>query len=182
MCVFVFAAGFGFLTRQLMSLAGGRLVLALEGGHDLTAICDASEACVSSLLGIQVWLMEFFTSVCLFFWVFFTVSWSTVSHFLLQLEGLGRNSVSRSSLFFHSFKCHSSHHGSATTMCSLKWCFHFNKHSAKFWQNWSQSYFTSRWSVLKFFPGSVEFWFIVRMLRLFLKVLQNRQANETFSV
>uniref|UniRef100_A0A3Q3ADQ6 Histone deacetylase n=1 Tax=Kryptolebias marmoratus TaxID=37003 RepID=A0A3Q3ADQ6_KRYMA len=44
---------FGFLTRQLMSLAGGRLVLALEGGHDLTAICDASEACVSALLGIQ---------------------------------------------------------------------------------------------------------------------------------
>lgn len=37
-----------------MSLAGGRLVLALEGGHDLTAICDASEACVSALLGIQV--------------------------------------------------------------------------------------------------------------------------------
>ncbi|MEQ2192729.1 Histone deacetylase 4, partial [Xenoophorus captivus] len=44
---------FGFLTRQLMSLAGGRLILALEGGHDLTAICDASEACVSALLGIQ---------------------------------------------------------------------------------------------------------------------------------
>lgn len=30
------------------------MVLALEGGHDLTAICDASEACVSALLGIQV--------------------------------------------------------------------------------------------------------------------------------
>uniref|UniRef100_A0A671W254 histone deacetylase n=1 Tax=Sparus aurata TaxID=8175 RepID=A0A671W254_SPAAU len=42
---------FGYLTRQLMSLAGGRVVLALEGGHDLTAICDASEACVSALLG-----------------------------------------------------------------------------------------------------------------------------------
>uniref|UniRef100_A0A3Q3KEV9 Histone deacetylase n=1 Tax=Monopterus albus TaxID=43700 RepID=A0A3Q3KEV9_MONAL len=42
---------FGYLTRQLMALAGGRLVLALEGGHDLTAICDASEACVSALLG-----------------------------------------------------------------------------------------------------------------------------------
>ncbi|XP_029012298.1 histone deacetylase 7 isoform X2 [Betta splendens] len=49
----VTAKCFGFLTRQLMSLAGGRLVLALEGGHDLTAICDASEACVSALLGIQ---------------------------------------------------------------------------------------------------------------------------------
>lgn len=29
-------------------------MLALEGGHDLTAICDASEACVSALLGIEV--------------------------------------------------------------------------------------------------------------------------------
>ncbi|XP_073329361.1 histone deacetylase 4 isoform X1 [Pagrus major] len=45
---------FGYLTRQLMSLAGGRLVLALEGGHDLTAICDASEACVSALLGNEL--------------------------------------------------------------------------------------------------------------------------------
>ena len=37
-----------------MGLAGGRIVLALEGGHDLTAICDASEACVSALLGNEV--------------------------------------------------------------------------------------------------------------------------------
>uniref|UniRef100_A0A8C8GTR8 histone deacetylase n=1 Tax=Oncorhynchus tshawytscha TaxID=74940 RepID=A0A8C8GTR8_ONCTS len=44
---------FGFLTRQLMGLAGGRVIMALEGGHDLTAICDASEACVSALLGIE---------------------------------------------------------------------------------------------------------------------------------
>lgn len=47
-------AGFGYLTKQLMGLAGGRIVLALEGGHDLTAICDASEACVSALLGDEV--------------------------------------------------------------------------------------------------------------------------------
>ncbi|XP_077392381.1 histone deacetylase 4-like isoform X3 [Festucalex cinctus] len=45
---------FGYLTKQLMALAGGRLVLALEGGHDLTAICDASEACVSALLGNEL--------------------------------------------------------------------------------------------------------------------------------
>ncbi|XP_023665811.2 histone deacetylase 4-like isoform X2 [Paramormyrops kingsleyae] len=45
---------FGYLTMQLMALAGGRLVLALEGGHDLTAICDASEACVSALLGLML--------------------------------------------------------------------------------------------------------------------------------
>uniref|UniRef100_A0A8D0ABI8 Histone deacetylase n=1 Tax=Sander lucioperca TaxID=283035 RepID=A0A8D0ABI8_SANLU len=49
----VSAKCFSFLTSQLMSLAGGRLVLSLEGGHDLTAICDASEACVSALLDIQ---------------------------------------------------------------------------------------------------------------------------------
>ncbi|PNI24792.1 HDAC4 isoform 18, partial [Pan troglodytes] len=47
-------AGFGYLTKQLMGLAGGRIVLALEGGHDLTAICDASEACVSALLGNEL--------------------------------------------------------------------------------------------------------------------------------
>ncbi|GLD61190.1 histone deacetylase 5-like protein [Lates japonicus] len=44
-------SGFGQLTQLLMGLAGGRVVMALEGGHDLTAICDASEACVSALLG-----------------------------------------------------------------------------------------------------------------------------------
>lgn len=49
----VTAKCFGYLTRQLMTLAGGRVVLALEGGHDLTAICDASEACVSALLGLE---------------------------------------------------------------------------------------------------------------------------------
>lgn len=54
----VSAKCFSFLTHQLMSLAGGRLVLSLEGGHDLTAICDASEACVSALLDIQEPLPE----------------------------------------------------------------------------------------------------------------------------
>ncbi|KAJ0064685.1 hypothetical protein NL108_011768, partial [Boleophthalmus pectinirostris] len=54
----VSAKCFGFLTRQLMALAGGRLVLALEGGHDLTAICDASESCVGALLGLQELLSE----------------------------------------------------------------------------------------------------------------------------
>ncbi|XP_053498522.1 histone deacetylase 7 [Ictalurus furcatus] len=49
----VTAKCFGFLTQQLMKLAGGRVVLALEGGHDLTAICDASESCVSALLGLE---------------------------------------------------------------------------------------------------------------------------------
>lgn len=47
-------AGFGHLIKQLLTLAGGRMVLALEGGHDLTAICDASEACLNVLLGNEV--------------------------------------------------------------------------------------------------------------------------------
>ncbi|XP_015683147.1 histone deacetylase 5, partial [Protobothrops mucrosquamatus] len=50
----VTAKCFGHLTKQLMDLADGRVVLALEGGHDLTAICDASEACVSALLGLEI--------------------------------------------------------------------------------------------------------------------------------
>uniref|UniRef100_A0A8C1RM59 Histone deacetylase n=1 Tax=Cyprinus carpio TaxID=7962 RepID=A0A8C1RM59_CYPCA len=50
----VTAKCFGHLTKQLMKLAGGRVVLALEGGHDLTAICDASESCVAALLGDEV--------------------------------------------------------------------------------------------------------------------------------
>ncbi|OCT60034.1 hypothetical protein XELAEV_18046053mg [Xenopus laevis] len=50
----VTAKCFGHLTKQLMTLAGGQVVLALEGGHDLTAICDASEACVSALLGLEL--------------------------------------------------------------------------------------------------------------------------------
>ncbi|MGH0150830.1 UNVERIFIED_CONTAM: hypothetical protein FKN15_040300 [Acipenser sinensis] len=45
---------FGHLTRQLMKLANGRVVLALEGGHNLNAICDASEACVNALLGNEL--------------------------------------------------------------------------------------------------------------------------------
>ncbi|KPP69894.1 histone deacetylase 7-like [Scleropages formosus] len=50
----VSARCFGYMTQQLMQLAGGRVVLVLEGGYDLTAICDASEACVSALLGVEV--------------------------------------------------------------------------------------------------------------------------------
>ncbi|XP_051994985.1 histone deacetylase 5-like isoform X1 [Xyrauchen texanus] len=50
----VTAKCFGHLTKQLMKLAGGRVVLALEGGHDLTAICDASESCVAALLGEEL--------------------------------------------------------------------------------------------------------------------------------
>ncbi|KAG5681497.1 hypothetical protein PVAND_010924 [Polypedilum vanderplanki] len=42
---------FGHLTRELMQLAGGKVVMALEGGYDLPAICDSVQECVRALLG-----------------------------------------------------------------------------------------------------------------------------------
>ncbi|XP_073726422.1 histone deacetylase 4 [Misgurnus anguillicaudatus] len=47
----VSAKCFGVLTQKLMELAEGRVVLVLEGGYDLTTLCDASQACVHALLG-----------------------------------------------------------------------------------------------------------------------------------
>lgn len=46
----VSAACFGYLTRELMQLADGKIVLALEGGYDLPAICDSAQECVKALL------------------------------------------------------------------------------------------------------------------------------------
>ncbi|KAM9752643.1 histone deacetylase 6 isoform 2-T2 [Menidia menidia] len=43
--------GFQLLTHMLMSLAGGRLVLALEGGYNLQATAEGAAACVRALLG-----------------------------------------------------------------------------------------------------------------------------------
>ncbi|KAK4328764.1 hypothetical protein Pmani_000854 [Petrolisthes manimaculis] len=42
---------FAYMTKQLMTLARGKVVLALEGGYNLTSICDATEACVRALTG-----------------------------------------------------------------------------------------------------------------------------------
>ncbi|XP_043491666.1 histone deacetylase 4 [Polistes fuscatus] len=44
-------ACFGRMTQQLLTLAGGKVVLALEGGYDLAAICDSAQECVRALLG-----------------------------------------------------------------------------------------------------------------------------------
>ncbi|XP_011303794.1 histone deacetylase 4 isoform X2 [Fopius arisanus] len=44
-------ACFGRMTQQLLELANGRVVLALEGGYDLAAICDSAQECVRALLG-----------------------------------------------------------------------------------------------------------------------------------
>jgi histone deacetylase 6 len=47
----VSAAGFGAMTQRLSALAGGRLVLALEGGYNPGAIAAAAAACTRVLLG-----------------------------------------------------------------------------------------------------------------------------------
>lgn len=44
-------ACFGRMTQQLLTLADGKVVLALEGGYDLAAICDSAQECVRALLG-----------------------------------------------------------------------------------------------------------------------------------
>lgn len=47
----VSAACFGHMTRELMQLADGKIVLSLEGGYDLASICDSAQECVRALLG-----------------------------------------------------------------------------------------------------------------------------------
>ncbi|CAI5456281.1 unnamed protein product [Caenorhabditis angaria] len=42
---------FGFMTKSLMNFANGKVVLALEGGYDLTSISQAAEQCVQALIG-----------------------------------------------------------------------------------------------------------------------------------
>jgi histone deacetylase 6 len=44
-------AGYAQMTARLRELAGGRLVLALEGGYNLTAISRSTDACLRILLG-----------------------------------------------------------------------------------------------------------------------------------
>lgn len=48
------AAGYAALTGRVLSLAGGRAVLALEGGYNLEAIAAAAAACARVLLGNPV--------------------------------------------------------------------------------------------------------------------------------
>jgi acetoin utilization deacetylase AcuC-like enzyme len=43
--------GYAWMTSRLLSLAGGRVVLALEGGYDLGAISRSAAACLRVLLG-----------------------------------------------------------------------------------------------------------------------------------
>ena len=50
----VSTACFAFLTRQLRQLAGGNLVLALEGGYNLEVLKTASEQCLRALLNLPI--------------------------------------------------------------------------------------------------------------------------------
>ncbi|EGT57967.1 hypothetical protein CAEBREN_13830 [Caenorhabditis brenneri] len=42
---------FGYMTKSLCSYANGKVVLALEGGYDLTSLADSAEQCVQALIG-----------------------------------------------------------------------------------------------------------------------------------
>ncbi|XP_053083213.1 histone deacetylase 4 isoform X3 [Pangasianodon hypophthalmus] len=50
----VSAKCFGLLTQNLMELSGGRVVVVLERDHDVTAVCEASKACINALLDNKV--------------------------------------------------------------------------------------------------------------------------------
>lgn len=60
-----------------MELAEGRVVLVLEGGYNLTSLCDALQACVGALMGNEVCVfteptcthqhLEYCVNVCMFF-------------------------------------------------------------------------------------------------------------------
>ncbi|XP_043229076.1 histone deacetylase 4-like isoform X5 [Amphibalanus amphitrite] len=47
----VSAQCFAWMTRQMMTLANGKVAMALEGGYDIPAICDATEHTIRALLG-----------------------------------------------------------------------------------------------------------------------------------
>nr|QSX72313.1 histone deacetylase 4 [Halisarca dujardinii] len=45
---------FGHLTRLLMGVCNGRVILALEGGYELRTLCASAEACMLALLGDEL--------------------------------------------------------------------------------------------------------------------------------
>ena len=48
---FVFITGYGYLTQMLMKLTNDKLIMALEGGFELEALCDCTETCIRTLRG-----------------------------------------------------------------------------------------------------------------------------------
>jgi histone deacetylase 4/5 len=45
---------YGYMTKKLMGLAEGKVVLALEGGYDKQSLCDCSEICLNALTSKQI--------------------------------------------------------------------------------------------------------------------------------
>lgn len=58
---------FGYMTRQLMKYADGRVVLSLEGGYDLTTISDAAEQCVkvSGIIFFEITIRRYQRPTCI---------------------------------------------------------------------------------------------------------------------
>merc|ERR1711949_5934 len=51
-------AMYGHMTHQLAALAGGRVVVALEGGYNLGSISECAPACARALLGDPLPLLK----------------------------------------------------------------------------------------------------------------------------
>ncbi|XP_065053795.1 histone deacetylase 4-like isoform X2 [Rhopilema esculentum] len=45
---------YAYMTKKIMSLANGRVVLSLEGGYNLSSLCDSAEGCMRALLGEEI--------------------------------------------------------------------------------------------------------------------------------
>lgn len=71
--------GYAHMTYMLKSLAGGKVVVALEGGYNLSSISISSAAVTSVLLGLKS--VSDSTFLFLFF-LFFRFSLPSMSHFL----------------------------------------------------------------------------------------------------
>ncbi len=50
----ILSLGFAYMTKKLMSLADGKLVLVLEGGYELNGLAECGKLCVEALLNRQV--------------------------------------------------------------------------------------------------------------------------------
>jgi len=51
-------AAYGHMTHMLKSLAGGKIILALEGGYNLDSIAISGLACAKSLLSDPIGMLE----------------------------------------------------------------------------------------------------------------------------
>jgi histone deacetylase 6 len=71
-------AGFSHMTHMLSSLAGGKLILILEGGYNLNAISESASACLSVLLGDRIPALPTVRPVC-------KTAVQTISH-IIQLQ------------------------------------------------------------------------------------------------